>query len=334
MPSRFRPDNIVTLDQEGRGLVAVVNGGPVRDFHPDDVDDLPAGGGYVVADANVWQVRNDRSQSQYCFADVDTRDRFIAELEARGYRARLVSNKHAQTLYVRRQMAQADAVVALYDEVHRQVRAVDGAPIVVPGEPLLGCGTCTSHTTFDGGRRVRDRGDHIDRSFGQRARVVDDFLLLQNAGGYDSAFLDAAVEAVWSHLDRDQRALLNMKKRVARCHPKDRNRLASIVVCTHDPITGELRRHDGAPWGRAFITRRVIGLNGTMRGTGPRTPGNPMRAVLRILGRRSWTAKANKIDRAERAALDACVRAAIRALQAHGTLPAVRAADAPGRDAA
>jgi hypothetical protein len=304
------PAHIVTLDQEQRGLVAVVDGGPTRPFTPAvDLGDLPDGGGLVVADRNTWAVRNPRSQSQYCWGSQRELDDFLLELAVRGYRAVSVANKHANTLYVRFGLPQTDAVTALALHVHASI--AEPAP---PGsDPTFACG-CARHRSFDGGSTVTPGSSGtIDRSFGQRAVVANDFLVLQNrAGGYDCPFVDGAVNVVWAGLSGDQRDLLGLKK--TRPEAKlSRNKVAALAVCTHDPRTGKRRTHNGGPWGVGFICDRVIGLNGTMRGTGPRAPGNPMRAVLRNLGRGRHPERLNAVDTA--------ARAAIRALRASDLPP-------------
>jgi hypothetical protein len=68
--------------------------------------------------------------------------------------------------------------------------------------------------------------------------------------------------------------------------------------------------------GTNFIIRHVIGLNGMMTGTGSRSPGNPMRAVLRSLGRGN--------DPKERAERDRLVPVLIRAFRKHGPVRPVR----------
>jgi len=304
--------NIVALDQEQGGIMAVINGRrewSTPDATPDgtdwradermpqlfdpvaDLSWLPAGGGFVVGDGNLWAVRNELSVSQYCWPDHATRERFIDELEKRGYKAFQISNKLAESLYRKEGVAQALAVVALYHYT----------------EELVG-----RTGSFDSGYTVRaSRGDN---SFGQRRQVVEDFLRLQNMKGYESGFADDVVQIAFDALSRDQRPLFGLGKTKASC--KSRNRLMAVAVCTHDPVTGLLRTHEGQPWGMGFITRHILGLNGVMRGTGERSPGNPMRAVLRILGRRHG----DKVDAAERAALDKAVRDVIRALRAHPQL--------------
>jgi hypothetical protein len=299
--------NIVALDQENHGLVAVINGSDPRPFDPSvDIGLLPVGGGVVVADANAWAVRNPLSLSQYCWDTADELEMFLRRLRDAGYEAQSIPNPLARRLYVRSGHAQADAVVALAEHVHDRV-----ADQLETGS--LWCGRCDEHVSFTGGRPVRrGRTETVDRSFGQRDLVKVDFLTLQNDLRYDTPFVDEAVAVVWEGTTRAQRDLLNLKKTI--CEPKNPNRVAAIAACTHNPWTGELRTHDGVPWGRRFIRRRVIGLNGTMCGTGPGTAGNPMRAVLRSLGRGKTPAVLNDIDGA--------VTAAIWALQRHGDLPA------------
>jgi hypothetical protein len=299
--------NIVALDQEQHAIVAVINGAATTMFDPaNDLDQLPDGGGVVVADENVWAVRNPLSQSQYCWTDHDTLDEFLNQLTDRGYHAVSVPNRAARNMYVRARYDQADAVRALAEHVHDRV--ADGHT-----DGPLWCG-CRAHRRYDGGRPVRSAArNRCDRSYGQRGDVVTDFLHLQNDIGYDNAFLDAAVDIVHAALTPDQRDLLNLLKRKP-C-AKNRNRVAVVAVCTHDPWTGQLRTHNGQRWGRSFIRERVLGLNGTMQGVGARTAGNPMRAVLRSLGRGKKPERLNATDRA--------VHAALVALQQHPQLPAV-----------
>ena len=313
----FIPVHIVTLDQEQKALVAVINGSAPAVFDPAaDIDRLPQGGGYVVADGNAWAVRNELSQSQYCWPTQDALDAFLNELSDRGYRAVTVANKLANTVYQRSEYDQADAVRALYDYVHAQTSVGKGRDL--PGDPddqgqqVLGCGSCTRHYAFDSGHPVRPaRGD---KSFGQRDIVSAHFLRVQNTDGYTSAFAQEIIDAAWHALDRDGRKLFNLAIRTPTCSSP--NRLMAVASCTHDPFTGQLRTHNGQPWGVGFITRHVIGLSGAMRGTGEGAPGNPMRAVLRVLGRRHG----DKVNREERAQMDRYVRVLIRAFQERGDI--------------
>ena len=311
----FIPHNIVALDQERKAIVAVVNGGMPVIFDPvRDVANLPTGGGYVVADANVWAVRNDLSKSQYCWETEADRDAFVNALESAGYRAIVVANMLAKTLYMRQGLPQSDAVRALYTYVHDQVSSPKGRS-AAPLTTSLGCGTCTYHWTFDSGHPVRPpAAGSVDQSFGQRRIVARDFLRLQNDGGYESDFAQDALAVAWAAWTPEQREAMGLKK----TRPTGQaNRVAAIAVCTHDPDTGQLRTHEGAPWGRNFIMRHLIGLNGVMRGTGPLAPGNPMRAQLRLCGRRHGA----KTNRESRALMDQAVRVAIHALQQHPVLP-------------
>lgn len=273
--------NIVALDQEQGGIVAVVNGSEPFQFHADELGCLPPGGGWVVADVNTWAVRQPLSLSQYCWESQAQRDHFVEELSALGYVARGISNQLANRLYRNAGMSACDAVRALARHVHTAVASDSG-----PGG--LWCGTCGSHQRFDGGRTIRQGPDMtVDRSFGVRAEVSAAFLRIQSDLGYRCAFVDAAVTAVWEGLTPTQRDLMNLRRRTPTAvHP---GRVAAVAVCTHDPSTGRLRIFEGRPWGVRFICRRVIGLNGQMTGTGPSAAGNPMRAMLRAvgLGRRS-----------------------------------------------
>lgn len=333
------PTHIVTLDQEDKDLVIVIDGAPTTYFDPaNDLRLLPAGGGLVIADGNVWAVRNPLSQSQYCWSSTTDRDLFLTELERRGYRAISVSNKLAESLYRRTGEAKADAVRALYSYAHTQVSTPKGAHQQQHHDHLnaaagqtgtaLPCG-CQRHYGFDSGRPVgTDRDGRGDRSRGQRARVVRDFLRLQNDDGYDSDFTADVIAVAWEALDRQGRELFNLAKtRPQLGANKSPNRLLAVAVCTHDPYTGALRTHEGRPWGRSFIVRSILGLNGLMRGTGPAAPGNPMRAVLRVLGRRTK----DNVNRDERAAMDRSVNQIIRALQTAGPLRPVAPADEDAR---
>ncbi len=285
--------NIVAVDQEIHGLAVVINGKrtQIKSFY--DLE-LPKGGGLLVADTNVWAVHTGLSVSQYCFDSKEDRVKFLEQAEDLGYKSISVSTKYAKVLYQKHNYSQADAVEALYDEVEDQVNNTG---------------------RFDSGRPVREsRGDV---SFGMRAEVVKDFLMMQNELGkkYDSDFMDKAVDIAWHALDKEGQKLFKMKIRTPECNLDNRNRIAAVVVCTHDPATGERRMHNGKPWGIRFITRRILCLNGMMQGTGALSPGSPMRAVLRMLGKRNR--KKGTINSAERAALDNQVKVLIRAFQQH-----------------
>lgn len=303
------PVNVVALDQENHALVAVINGaGPVPFDPVAGLAALPAGGGLVIADGNAWSVRNPLSASQYCWPTAAAREQFLAGLAARGYTAIHVANKLANTLYLREGLPQADAVLALSRYAHTQI---------------------ARHGRFDSGHPVRDsRGDI---SFGQREQVTVAFLRLQNTGGYATAFTQEVITIAWHAFhalaDSDPARSRALKKifGLAQRTPAlssngSPNKVTAVACCTHDPDTGTLRTHAGAPWGREFITRRIIGLSGAMRGTGALAPGNPMRAVLRALGRRHG----EKINAGERSLTDAGVRILIRALQEHPQLPTAR----------
>lgn len=282
--------NVVTIDQEEKGFAVVVNGTRTQVKSLDSVK-LPKGGGVIVADSNVWSVNNGLSQSQYCFDTPEARQDWLDATAAAGYKSISVSNKFALTQYSKRGMKQADAVEALYDEVIEQI---------------------DENGRFDSGKPVREtRGDV---SYGMREVVSRDFLLFQNSGGYDSEFLQNAIQIAWNALDREGKQLFNLKlTKPATTSP---NRISAVLVCTHDPATGERREFNGKPWGKRFITRRILCLNGMMQGTGSLSPGSPMRAVLRILGRR-W---GEKVNREERAALDRHVKVLIDAFQQHAVI--------------
>lgn len=301
--------NVIALDQEKRGIVAVVNGAAQVAFDPDrDLARLPAGGGWVVADINTWAVRNDYSQSQYCWADGASLDAAVAALAEAGYKAWVVDNKLTNDLYRRAGLPATHAATALYGYARAQI---DRLGRLDTGHPV----------------RVGRHDVIIDRSFGQRERVVRDFLRLQNFDEYANDFMDDAVAIVAGALEPDDRPLLNLNKRGATTGAKSRNRVAAVAACTHDPATGlRRRRDDGELWGTTFITRRVLGLHGVARGTGLGGAGTPMRAVLRLRGNRNDipNAKGNitRIDRDERRRADRAVLVAIRALQAHDLRPA------------
>lgn len=269
-------------------MAVVINGDDTFEIKtPFDLE-LPAGGGFIVADGNVWGASNGLSISQFVWDSIDERQKFLDAVVEQGYRCLSVSNKYAASQYFKRGYSQADAVKALYEEVAEQV-ATNGR--------------------FDSGKPVREsRGDV---SFGERANVTMDFLRLQNAGGYESDFVNHAVEIAWNGLDKRGKQLFNLQVRAPKCTSP--NRLCAVLVCTHDPETGERREYNGRPWGLRFITRNILCLNGTMMGTGPLSPGSPMRAVLRILGRR-W---GDKVNREERAELDRYVKVLIREFQKH-----------------
>ena len=282
--------NVVAIDQEVRGLAVVTNGKRSQIAGIDELQ-LPKGGGVVVADSNVWSASNGLSQSQYCFDSLEERQKWLEHFASLGYKSLSVSNKYAKTQYIRRGIPQADAVEALYDEVKSQIE---------------------DNGRFDAGKPVREsRGDV---SYGQREKVVHDFLVMQNSGGYESKFLENAVKIAWNALDKRGKQLFNLK--ITKPEATSPNRVSAVVVTTHDPATGKRREHDGKPWGVNFITRRILCLNGMMQGVGTLSPGSPMRAVLRILGRRHG----EKVNAAERAELDKYVKVLIKAFQEHETI--------------
>ena len=278
--------NIIAVDQEGKSLAVITNGDLTIARSYDEIS-LPDGGGIVVGDTNVWAVANDYSQSQFAFESEEARQATLDRLADAGYRSVSVANKYAQAQYINRGMAQADAVDALYLAVREQVE---------------------TNGRFDSGKPVR--GNRGDVSYGQRDLVVKDFLSMQNAEGYTTPFLAHGISIAWDALDRDGKRLFNLKQRTPEVSTSP-NRIAAVLVCTHDPKTGLRREHNGQPWGINFIVRRIIGLNGMMRGTGTLSPGNPMRAVLRVLGRR-W---GDKVDAHERSQMDKYVKVLIREFQ-------------------
>lgn len=334
-----QPTNIIALDQEEGGLVAVVNGVRYPDlFHPASdagttlLAVLPAGGGLIVADTNAWQVRNELSVAQFAWSDYEDLTRFLAGAGERGYACRSIPNRLARTLYLRAQLPTTHAAEALYRYGVTQVQCSPGA-------------------TFDAGQPVRITSTGSDNSFGHRAGVVRDFLRQQNLYAYDTPFGDDVVTIARASLSRRELALLNVsisKDGSASCTGSKRNRLIAVAVCTHDPETGMRRGYEGRPWSGNFIVRRLLGLNGTTSGVGTRTAGNPMRATLRMRSQRAIslhdvkdpvTKKAtgatelrNKINAAERRESDAAVRALIRALQAHPRVSSVYGATALGHD--
>lgn len=399
MPSATRHrqgHNIVTLDQEGHGLVAVVNGAPPRGIAvtPSGIAELlsllPAGGGRVVADANVWGVQTELSVSQYCWASEVARDEFLEALDGLGYQALQVSNALAGTLGPRYgHTDKAHDVVALHQYVH-DLTAVAPDP---GATGLLACGCAGHHRPFDSAHPVRPaRGD---ASFGLREVVARDFLREQNRYEWRSLFTRTVVDLVWYALVDPERPLvahedggalepLSAAERAeclklfdfANTKPscKSPNKLMAVACATHDPSTGALRRHpgSGAPLGIGFLTHRLLGLNGTLRGPGRTGAGSPPRAVLRALGRRigpkrdvpkKQSAEEKAVDRclcertgeyvlaglhlttiragsvvpcnpAERRALDRYVRVLVRVLQSHGdiVLPALAEAAPPDDD--
>ena len=284
--------NIIAVDQELHGLAVVKNGKRTQIDSFDDLK-LPKGGGVIVADGNAWSIFNGKSKSQYAFDTAEDREKFLADAADQGYKSISVSNKYARLQYLKTGHSQPDAVEALYAEVKSQIKTIG---------------------RFDSGKPVREnRGDV---SYGMRDMVSQDFLLLQNSGGYESDFMKSAVEIAWNALDKRGKQLFNLKIRTP--ETSSPNRLAAVLVCTHNPETGERREHNGKPWGMGFITRRILCLNGTMQGTGSLSPGSPMRAVLRILGRRH--SGNGLINRDERAEMDRYVKTLIREFQKHETI--------------
>jgi hypothetical protein len=279
--------NVIAIDQENKGLVMMVN---ERDIvEPFDVGNLPPGGGIVVGDGNCWKPSNGKSKSQF-MTQVELDD-LTAKLRANGYTPITVANKLASTVQQNSVYNQADAVIALNEYAVAQVKA---------------------HGSFDSGHEVRaSRGDI---SFGQRAVVSDDFLIVQNSGGYDSPWMEDVIRIAFEALDKNDRPLFDLKK--TKPSVGSHRRLAAVAITVFDPWTGQLREYKGKPWGTQFIVRRVLGLNGVMRGTGPNAPGNPMRAALRCVGRR-WGAK---INREERAQFDKLIRVLIRAFRENGPI--------------
>jgi len=279
--------NVVAIDQENKTLVMMVN---ERDHvEPFDVGKLPPGGGIVVGDGNCWKPSNGKSKSQFMTqAELDD---LTAKLRANDYQPITVANKLASTVQQQSIYGQDDAVIALNEYAVAQV---------------------ARNGSFDSGHEVRaSRGD---LSHGERDKVTGDFLTIQNSGGYESPGMEDIVNIAWVTLDPEDYSMFNLQVRNPICTSP--NKLAAIAVAVYDPWTGQLREYNGKPWGTGFIVRRVIGLNGVMRGTGKEAPGNPMRAVLRKLGR----AHGDKIDRNARAHLDYLVRDMILAFRSYGPI--------------
>lgn len=280
--------NIIALDQENHGIAVVINGGDT--FEIQRVEDLrlPPGGGLIIGDGNVWGVANDLSVSQFVFPSAQAREVFVAAAAAQGYKCRSVSNKYARTQQLKRSYNAVDAVRGLYEEAERLV---------------------SESGRFDAGKPIREsRGDV---SFGKRTEVTVDFLRLQNAGGYESPFVQKGIEIAWNALDAQGKKLFNLQMRNPVCTSP--NRLTAVLVCTHNPEDGKRREYQDRPWEMRFITRNILCLNGTMMGTGVRSPGSPMRAVLRVLGRR-W---GDKVNSTERSQTDKYIRVLVREFQKH-----------------
>lgn len=285
--------NVYALDQEGLSLVWTNDG---KQQHKLDVDkflaNLEPGGGFIVGDGNAWGVRNPRSASQFGWQKPEDLDDFLDYIRSEGYKAITIPNKLANTLQFRYGMEAPDAVFGLFWDVTEQV-ATTGR--------------------YDSGHPVRaSRYPGNDNSFGERANVVLDFLKVQNFGGYESPFIEDVIQIAFDALPKNDRELFDLKKTMPKVNSP--RRIAAVACCVYDPKTGQLRTHNGKPWGINFIVRRIIGLNGMMTGKGVRAPGNPMRAALRCVGRRYG----EKVNRDERARFDKLVRDLVKAFQAHG----------------
>ena len=194
--------NIITLDQELRGLAVVTNGKRSQISSFDELS-LPPGGGVIVADSNVWAVNNGLSQSQYCFNSDEAREEKLQGFADRGYKSISVSNKYARTLYLRRNYTQADAVEALYEEVEEQIN---------------------ENGLFSSGKPVRETRGDVSR--GMRDVVSMDFLRMQNSGGYESEFLRSGIEIAWNALDKRGKQLFNLK--ITKPEATSPNRVSSI----------------------------------------------------------------------------------------------------------
>lgn len=301
--------NVIAIDQEEGKFVMTINGDDVK--LPFDPNSLPLGGGIVAGDGNCWKTNNGKSKSQ--FMSSSELDELTATLHLNGYRAIVVANMLAHKIQLSYRLTQADAVIGLGKYAMAQV---------------------AMHGSFDSGHEVRPNPyPDNDNSFGERQIVTDDFLRVQNDGGYNSPWMADVIEIAFHTFDDADRRLFGF---TAKSKPSISNpfKLAAIAVAVYDPWTGKLRMHEGKPWGLGFITRRIIGLNGLGRGTGPNAPGNPMRAALRAIGGRCWlpsdlgelkpkgnpVRKQDCINRAERAHFDRLIRDLIRAFQMHGDI--------------
>ena len=283
-----RPENIIVVDQEQGKIVMTRDGKTVDDFDPAR---LPAGGGYIVGDTNVLAVQNETSVSQYGWKDSDARRRFLALAHAQGYRVLSVSNKHANKAKRRYDPDGPKALELL--TLHADVR-----------EKIARTGR------YDSGRPVTGVDSAgVDSSHGERDKASLDFLRIQNGGKkYDCDFVRMAIAVAHSALDKYGKTLFGLQ--VRKPVSKSPNKIVAVAVAVLDS-TGRPRTFNGRLFGIGFITRNVLGLNGTISGV--KNGGSPMRAVLRVLGRRS---KPGKIDKAERAAFDRYVKTLIHAFQA------------------
>ena len=283
--------NILAIDQEDGGVVATSDG--VTTFPWEYV--LPDNGAWlIVGDLNTWAVHNIKSRSQYVWESKEQLEAFCAAVTAAGGVCRSVHPKHARTIRQSIGLDKAEDVLALWRYAEEMIRRTGRFDT---GTNPLSVGVVSNQAARD----VRDT-------------VVHDFLTLQEAE-YGGEFMRTATEIAFLALAPEERVLFNLCK-TKPSTTSSPNRIAALAVCTHDPETGELRKHNGAPYGKNFIIRHVIGLSGAHRGTGPTAAGNPMRAVLRKLGR-DW---GDKIDKEERSAKDRCSGKIIQALQAHGDI--------------
>jgi hypothetical protein len=322
--------HIIAVDQEGKELVCVIDDDGTASFDPYGI---PDGGGLIVADANAFGVKNERSKSQFGWESEEDLLSWVDWAEERGYTVRKIPNHLAYDLHRPYDLKEwSYRLVKAGWKVQQEKRPSGGKEWVATkaGDPesprtwklysgnaiwaLYDYAVDTVQRTgrFDTGTRPGpSRGDN---SFGQRAVVSDDFLRLQNNEGYVSPFAEEVVQIAFDALDREDRPRFNLclNKRALSSNGSFRL-LAAVAVCTHDPYTGEIRRDpSGKPWGLVFITKRIIGLNGQMRGMGDKAPGNPMRAALRRANR-YW----DKNDPEERSRMDRLVRVLIRAFQEH-----------------
>lgn len=298
---RFDPStqHHFAVDQEDGGLVYTTDGLSYEELIPEKfLAMLPAGGGIVVGDGNCWGVQNEVSVSQFGWKTKDDRASFLAALAAKDYKAVTIPNKLANTLFQRYSLTQAEAVLALWLFTEKQV---------------------TEHESFDSGHEVRPpQYENNDNSYGERVPVVRDFLRVQNAGGYASPFAEDVIHIAFKALGKDDRPLLDFAKTIEKIGSP--RRVMAIAVCVFDPFTGELRTHNGRAWGTGFIVHRIIGLNGMMTGRGVKAPGNPMRAALRVTGKRHG----DKVNCEERSHFDKLVRHLIAAFRANRTVRPVK----------
>lgn len=138
--------NIVALELEGRALVAVINGEEPQPFEPSAADDiLPAGGGLVLAAAQIWKARNNLEESERPWADSGELGVFLEALHGAGYEARTVSEQRARKIC-------KSARGARHDPAKLAAYAHDA--VAVSGEGALWCGSWDHHESFGEGSVV------------------------------------------------------------------------------------------------------------------------------------------------------------------------------------